>query len=363
MDERKSIFAPKQRRRMDEPQSISNFWDRREGTDPYPSSFYTSSEKEHKETSLDKPQNKGSGPLILPPPPTVSMDRKKMIVPEREPEKEQEPVRTKREEEIISLPDDYDDDILFEKKEQVKSEFQVSHEEVIWEAVSDEDEQEPPKEFFEQEEEALPLGDDDWFIEQEVKERSERKEINKQNNEKRELELIRARLPVLLMKDDFEIDIFDSFTLMLPLTNVSKVDWKVHSFKGFAIPQSSRMFLELILSAEIEFVSKKNGSLHTLKIYVPLQKTVSVNWISQPDHSHTNSREYYFKEKDGLSVSTHREWEETLVPDIKFHLNSFKVIWHEEISRGKQEKTQLGIQGTARISVEASQEQTVSIHI
>jgi hypothetical protein len=375
MDTRNSsMFAANQRRRREEPQSSSNLWNSRIGNHLYPSSFYSSTKEEQKENPPENRAKKKGGPLILPPPPTVSVDRKKMIHQEEEKEKErgqtEEPQRKKkREDEIIPLPEDHDDEILFEKKEQEKPHPKLAQEEIhpgveeIWEELHEDDELELLNEIADDAEELFPKDDDDWF-EEEHKEETEGKETNyiQPKIEKKPAEIKKARLPVLLLRDEFEIDIFDSFTLMLPLTNVSKVDWKVHSFKGYALPPSDKVFLELVLSADIEFVSQKKGSLQTLKIYVPLQKTVTVKWLTPPDMPHTSSREMYFKEKDGMSISTHREWEEKLVPNIKFHLNSFKVIWHDELRKGKQGKSQLGIQGTAKISVEASQEQTVSIN-
>ncbi|WP_421378386.1 hypothetical protein ACOJQI_12865 [Bacillus salacetis] len=287
----------------------------------------------------------------------------------REIEKQQEPEKKKREEEIIPLPEDYDDEILlFEKEDKKTTEKHIPQEEPyphveeeIWEDGYEEDES--VEEIIAPDTvEDYPSYEDDWFEEKEEKIESEWKESIQAENVEKPIEAKMARLPVLLLKDDFEIDIFDSFTLMMPLTNVSKVDWKVHSFKGRALLPSEKVFLELVLSADIEFVSQKSGSVQTLKIYIPLQKTVSVNWITPPDLPKTSSREYDFLNKDGITVSTHREWEEKLVPNIKFHLNSFEVIWHDELRKGKQGKSQLGVQGTAKISVEASQEQTVALH-
>ncbi|WP_162785126.1 hypothetical protein [Bacillus sp. P14.5] len=166
-----------------------------------------------------------------------------------------------------------------------------------------------------------------------------------------------------MIQEEVEIDLFNSFTLMNPLASISQIEWRVESFKGWALPPSSTVFLELVLSADIEFAAAKDGSLQSLKIFIPLQKTVQVHWRSAPEFPSARRGEYEFKEKEDVNLSSHRVWEEKLAHPILFEIRSFKLLWHDELEKGKEGNKVLGVQGTAKVSIEASQKQMVSLNL
>ncbi|MGM0847057.1 MAG: hypothetical protein ACQEUT_19040 [Bacillota bacterium] len=324
--------------------------------DPYPSSFYSSkADKEpHDESPLKKEKNRGIGPLILPPPPITSRE----IVKRTENELQDNKKKLKKIEEIIPPPED-DDEYFYEKEVgAVSPEIDDIDE---YDLLKEEEDGEKQEEH--EKSDTGSADSDKVFQQEETLQECKENDLHPHKLEEELPKFIKARLPVLLIKEELEIDIFDSFSLMKPLTDLSKVEWNVHEFKGWALPHSNKIFLELVLTADIDFVSERGGNLQSLKMFVPLQKTISVHWRSSPDIPYTNRGEYDFKEKDGFSPSTHRVWEEKLVQPITFNLQSFQLIWHDELLKEKEGKSSLGVQGTAKISIEASQNQVVTIKI
>jgi hypothetical protein len=325
--------------------------ERTSGRNLYPSSFYRHSIDNGNRNSVistDNDKKKSGGPLILPPPQTFSTERKKS-----EPESLEskgKPLKRKKEDEIISLPED-DDELLYKKTEM--PEIPPSDEEVM------EDKQEESKELN-----VAEIEGESLLAEKEEPDICEKKkEECRLDKSAGSSKYIRAQLPVVLIKEDVTLDIFDSFTLLMPLSSITKIEWSVHHFKGCAALPSDKLFLELVLCADLEFISQKNGRLQTVKIYVPLQRTVKGTWISEPELPFTRSVEYDFTNNSSLFVSTHRVWEEKLVSPIKVNLESFSMISHDEVKKSKHEKSLLGALGTAKITIEAVQEQTVTLQV
>ena len=60
-----------------------------------------------------------------------------------------------------------------------------------------------------------------------------------------------VKIPVLLANLDFDIDLFDSFPLQIPIENISKIDWHVHSFDCKVLLPSPNVFLKGMLIADI----------------------------------------------------------------------------------------------------------------
>ena len=53
-----------------------------------------------------------------------------------------------------------------------------------------------------------------------------------------------VKIPVLLANLNFDIDLFDSFQLEIPIENISKIDWHVHSFDCKVLLPSPNVFLK-----------------------------------------------------------------------------------------------------------------------
>ncbi|MGD6802739.1 hypothetical protein [Rossellomorea aquimaris] len=320
----------------------------------YPSAFY--SKEVNREDNEVKPQQKiqkkTGGPLILPPPPIVS----KQLLKKVDKEEEHKAENYSRKDEVIPVPVD-DDEFLYEK------EISLIDSPVI-EKLKEDDLPEEDEEHIDceiqdkREEEEKPTVHSDNPIQAEKHPEEKECPLAEDVLPSKPLQVI---LPVLLIQEEVEIDLFNSFTLMRPLSSVSKVEWSVKSFKGCALLPSNKVFLELILSANVDFVSERDGSLQSLKMLIPLNKTVTIDWKSPPEFSYSNKGEYDFREKEDHFPSTHRVWEEKLAQPITIDCRSFNIIWHDELQKGKEGKTRLGVQGTAKVSIEAVQKQLVSL--
>lgn len=322
----------------------------------YPSTFY--SKEVNREDNEEKPQQenkkKTSGPLILQPPPIVSTQ----LMKKADKDEEYKAEERYRKEEVIPVPED-DDEFLYEKERSVVEApvLENPNEDYLTEEV------EAPIENRsldkrEEEEKQTVLSDSPIPAEKQPEEKECLLAEDVLPSKR-----LQAILPVLLIQEEVEIELFNSFTLIRPLSSVSKVEWSVKSFKGCALLPANKVFLELILSAEVDFVSERDGSLQSLKMFIPVHKTVTIDWKSPPDFSYSNRGEYDFREKKGHLPSTHRVWEEKLAQPITIDLRSFHLIWHDELQKGKEGKTRLGVQGTAKISIEAVQKQVVSLVI
>ncbi|TYS18604.1 hypothetical protein FZC78_03475 [Rossellomorea vietnamensis] len=319
----------------------------------YPSTFYSKevNREENEEKPQQKIQKKTSSPLILPPPPIVSTQ----LLKKADKDEEYKAVERYRKDEVIPVPED-EDEFLYEKERSV----------VDSPVLENLNEDELPEEV----EETI---DNSSLDKEEVAEKTVNSDSHKQAEkqpEEKECPLaedvlpskrLQALLPVLLIQEEVEIELFNSFTLMRPLSSVSKVEWSVKSYKGCVLLPSNKVFLELILSADVDFVSEKDGSLQSLKMFLPLHKTVTVDWKYPPDFSCSHRGEYDFREKNDHLPSTHRVWEEKLAQPITIDLRSFNLIWHDELQKGKEGKTRLGVQGTAKVSIEGVQKQLVSL--
>ncbi|RIW37318.1 hypothetical protein D3H55_04580 [Bacillus salacetis] len=337
------------RRSRREDPSIGPLRNRRSGKDSYPSSFFSQPGEESEKYEEDQQvlTKKTGGPLILPPPPITSNERKK----KREPEPVEileEFLPKKKKDEIIPLPED-DDELIYEKRGALMEQHGAED--------LQKDIEEETQDFHHEE------SEDQTLIEESEPSVEEEEEAVYPENIEPSPKYICANLPVLLMKDEFTLDVFDSFTLLIPLTAITKIEWSVHDFKGCIPLPSNKIFLELVLCADIEFNSQQSGSLQSVKIYVPLQKTVSVNWLSEPELPFTRSGEYDFSTDNGISVSTHRVWEEKLVSPATVKLQSYEMLSHDKLAYSKREKAELGVLGTIKIALEAVQEQTVLIQV
>jgi hypothetical protein len=320
----------------------------------YPSTFY--SKEVNSEDNEEKPQQKNkkktSGPLILQPPPIVSTQ----LLKKADKDEEFKAEERYRKDEVIPVPED-EDEFLYEKERSVVDSPDLEN-------LKEDDFTEEVEQLIDKRSHGKREEEEKQTVLSESSIQAEKQPEEKECLLSEDLlpsKRLQAILPVLLIQEEVEIELFNSFTLMRPLSSVSKVEWSVKSFKGCALLPSNKVFLELILSADVDFVSERDGSLQSLKMFIPVHKTVTIDWKSPPDFSYSHRGEFDFREKNDYLPSTHRVWEEKLAQPITIDLRSFNLIWHDELQKGKEGKTRLGVQGTAKVSIEAVQKQVVSL--
>jgi hypothetical protein len=348
-------------RKRDDRRTITSLWEEmNRRRDPYPSSFYQDNEeRQHTpdpQKRVPKKENNVAPPLILSPPPVTA---KKV---ERKTEVKEEFVPKRKKEEIIPVPDESIDEYLVEKE--YSDEDTWEHAEPDWELPEEDSyEDEEMDEIYKSDEEE---HDHEEEIEvMEVEDEPDTKDEDhccKESTFIPERDTILAKLPVMIFKEKLDIDVFNSFNIMLPVCEVTDMSWRIRSFKGHAVLPSKTVFVKLVLVADMDFVSE-DGTLRSLQIEVPLERNLETKWIADPELSFNNNHEYWFRSKFDHHISVHRSFEETLVSPVTFKYNSFNVIWHQELIEKPDGDLLLGLKGSASLTIEGYQDQVVEVEI
>ena len=135
------------------------------------------------------------------------------------------------------------------------------------------------------------------------------------------------KIPVLLANLDFDIDLFDSFQLQIPIANISKIDWHVHSFECKVLLPSPNIFLKGMLIAEITYVKNDQSStLHSMKLNIPIDKVMKIDWLYPPELSSSHEAEYMYQGNDNMEVQFHREFSQQYAKPIQSELQN--VIYY-----------------------------------
>lgn len=171
-----------------------------------------------------------------------------------------------------------------------------------------------------------------------------------------------VKLPVLLAAINIDVDIFDSYDLLMPITKIRKIDWTCHSLKVHAVLPSNTVFLKGILVADIEYVNEnQTNSFHTYKLQVPWKKITNIDWLHRPVIPENNQVEYTFQSNDCEEISNQREYEEQLAHPIQHDMRSLNFVWSEEVSTNN-DTLKLFIQGRAKLCINLLQQQYIDLH-
>ncbi|WP_034644682.1 hypothetical protein [Bacillus methanolicus] len=171
-----------------------------------------------------------------------------------------------------------------------------------------------------------------------------------------------VKLPVLLAAINIDVDIFDSYDLLIPITKIRKIDWTCHSLKVRTVLPSNTVFLKGMLVADIEYVNEnQSNSFHTFKLQVPWKKITKIDWLHQPVMPDNNHVEYTFQSNDREEISNHREYQEQFAHPIYHDLRSLNFVWSEEVSTNT-DTLKLFIQGRARLCIDLLQQQYIDLH-
>ena len=170
-----------------------------------------------------------------------------------------------------------------------------------------------------------------------------------------------VKIPVLLANLEFDIDLFDAFPIEIPIENISKIDWHVHSFDCKVLLPSPNVFLKGLLIANLTYVNNnKSSSLHSMKIKIPFDKVKKVNWSYLPELSSSHQAEYMYRGNEDMDVHFHQEFSQQFAQPIQSELQNVYIIWHDElISNGILRE--LDIQGRVQLSMNLLQSQYVDL--
>jgi hypothetical protein len=170
------------------------------------------------------------------------------------------------------------------------------------------------------------------------------------------------KIPVLLAVVNIDIDIFDTFDLLFPITNVSKIELSVHSLDSHVVLPSNIVFLKGIFIADIEFVNEKLSHSHqTMKIQIPWEKTTNIMWLYPPSMPSSSQVEYTFQSShhDDENSSIYQSQEE-YAEQIQHDLQSINFVWHDELA-SKGGNSTIQIQGRAKICLNLIQQQYINL--
>jgi hypothetical protein len=170
-----------------------------------------------------------------------------------------------------------------------------------------------------------------------------------------------VKLPVLLALLNFEIDVFDSFNLEVPISCVTRIDWSLHSFNCQVLLPTSNVFLTGILIADIEYVKDHiSNTLHTIKISIPWEKITKVDWIYKPHLPSSNNYEYLFHSNNHNDVQYIHEFSQQFTEKIHSELQRIHFLWHDDLI-AKDGKQEIDIQGKVELSINLLQPQYINL--
>lgn len=171
-----------------------------------------------------------------------------------------------------------------------------------------------------------------------------------------------VKFPVLLAKADINIDIWDSFDLLKPTTNVTKIEWSSPSLNCQILLPSAILLMNGTLMANIEYVKDDpSHDICILKIPISWEKIENIHWISPPILPNSNQREFLFSSPLENEISIHQTCEQVFADDIEFELRKASFTWHKELSSEKKTSF-LHIKGSIQLSIDLLQKQYIDIH-
>ncbi|WP_102274321.1 hypothetical protein [Cytobacillus massiliigabonensis] len=171
-----------------------------------------------------------------------------------------------------------------------------------------------------------------------------------------------VKFPILLAKVDINTEIWESFDLLKPTVNVTKIEWSSPSFDCHILFPSDTLVLNGTLIANIEYVKDDpSRDICNLKIPISWKKFANIHWISPPILPISNQREFLFSSPLENEISVHQTCEQVFADDIEFELRSTSITWHKEISSEKKTSF-LHIKGSIQLSIDLLQKQYIDVH-
>ena len=168
-----------------------------------------------------------------------------------------------------------------------------------------------------------------------------------------------VKIPVLLTRFSTDVDIIESINLIMPLDNISKVEWSVQSLDCKVVLPSKTVFLKGEFTAEIAFSNKEfENEIQSLKIIIPWTKTEDIHWLAIPDIPYRSQKEFLFQSQPEHDSDYHYDEYQKFVEPIQSQLKQVHFIWHQE--QNLTEK-QLQVNGVAQLSIHIMQDQLIEL--
>lgn len=178
--------------------------------------------------------------------------------------------------------------------------------------------------------------------------------INSMKNKKR-----LVKLPVLLAKAIFDIDINLSIQPKIPIERITNIEWSLQSVISRVILSANTVHFKGVLLADIEYVSEHSNTIHTHKIPFVWDKAVRVDWLTPPEKGCSSRKEYTFHSY-AQDFCTHHEFSQAFTEEIEDDFRSIRFIWHNSLD-AHSHSSDFTIQGTVAISINLLQKQYISI--
>lgn len=171
-----------------------------------------------------------------------------------------------------------------------------------------------------------------------------------------------VKIPVKLAMLTVEADVFDSVELLSDLIEVTKIDWSIKSFDAQVILPSNTAFVKLVLNADIEYASHGgNNTLHLIKISIPINKTIKIDWLHLPNLPRSYEEEYMFQSKNGNDKSFHHLSYQEFTEKIGFDIQKVNFVFHDKFN-SKNEDFNLCTLGSVKVDIDLLQSQYIDLN-
>ncbi|MBM7553112.1 hypothetical protein [Thalassobacillus pellis] len=169
-----------------------------------------------------------------------------------------------------------------------------------------------------------------------------------------------VQLPVNLASEPVTIDILERLDIGFPIARFIAIDWSLKSYNGKVVLPSNVLFLCLVLLADVQYADAE-GEMKSLKMEIPLEKTVSLEWINAPDIPSQYDAEYTFRTPGSTDVITQRASCTELTHKPYFEAKVINIVSHEEAVKSDSGDTVIYVQGRVIAGVDVYQKQFVHV--
>ncbi|MGP4060547.1 hypothetical protein [Halobacillus sp. H74] len=213
---------------------------------------------------------------------------------------------------------------------------------------------------FQREEDPFPDADESSmfagdFLEELLEEEPEQEDLESNSLPMGKGQHQMVKVPVVLAHLIVDVDVMETFEVLGGISEITKVDWTLHSIKQRVVLPSSTVFIKGILTADIVYVKDDpDQKVHTLKYPVQWNESMKVKWLTEPDVSYTCQNEYTF----GHEGDTHYEHRQKFANPVEDQLHSIHIISHPKVIAQKE----VSIQGNVQICIDLLQQKYVYPH-
>ncbi|WP_338473099.1 hypothetical protein R4Z10_10460 [Niallia sp. XMNu-256] len=169
-----------------------------------------------------------------------------------------------------------------------------------------------------------------------------------------------VKMPVLLGEVKMDVDIVEKFDFMIPIQDISKVDWSIESLDCKVIAPANSVFLKGLLIADIELTKGGSNLLHSIKVPIKWSKTTSIDWLNLPELGCNQHNEFVFQSEHQAS-DYHFEFYQKYAEPITSQLTQTHFIWHQDLE-SKEKKQHFHLHGTVGLTINLIQKQVIELY-